>query len=1043
MPEPRFVGRDEELASFEQMLQNPWGDSRLKFVWGPGGIGKTWLTKEMLKKAQKYPAPKHPDDVTQKEPKVYKVPERTRETKEGEANLEKEVTVIDMYATRNRYLEGVMESIIEHLGLANTLSKYPKEKERLLQARQETKYPVQSVEAHLSTLAAAFRQELSQFVRHQPVVLAFDTFEHVQDTAIGHWILDEQGLQMPGLLCLIAGRKPNPKKPEQPALGGLDEQQALNFYRRYFPPVWSDELSEQEEAYVRRLNNQVQGNPLLLGLALLWLDDNDLSEEDWQNLSVPEFERRIASWLSPSRINRQGTPFKRVGPDWQEPLRQTLVCVAYLNRRFTRSLLAQLIQTGYVQTPGASQAEAVTTLWQLLNNNLPEFFYIKERPEGEIQLHDKLAEMLRLNVLPNAFDDMTEQRVRQFATDVVGWYDTLIADATDNQQKAILQVEKLAYALRLDVLVDAQRPEWVDTPEAERLAHLLPPDYARGLALLEQYQSEHSDIQGRLIINELESGGIDDIVFKMAKRSPAPEEQYKVYALLGQLATDAYMRENASRYWDGATTVAAEGGKWTDQVEAMIHRHNNTWQRDLAKSITILKEARQLCEQHNVDNWHPTVLYELGFTYTELQDMEEAVQWYEQALKIAGQNKDRNILPTILNDMGYNYLLMGDYGQARANITQARDLRELNRNQFQQAIETIDEKLKIKPQDESLLTKKRQIEKDLRDAKQKIGMSYNTLGQLARYTGDIARANGYYAEALETFEEIDDYNWQAIARYSRGDAHRVLAMNLFNQGRISASERYENRAKEDLDESLRLIQQYGFVELEDLANRHMGRLVHDQALRSAGDPAEQVQLLQKARKYFEKGLRIALETDDLNEELENLTEMAFLTDDLVRAYKARKRGRSLNQPEKVEVESYIKRLDEGLEKHRQSGRQTYQFPVFENLLKIEKAAYAYELNKVEEAQELYLEGFTGLARDPGYGSARCRAHFDHLFRNIRRLPDTNEQVVWCEQFMERWRTTDMARGERKTLAAAHPDLYKRFENHTMTAFMYTKDEPTE
>ena len=165
-------------------------------------------------------------------------------------------------------------------------------------------------------------------------------------------------------------------------------------------------------------------------------------------------------------------------------------------------------------------------------------------------------------------------------------------------------------------------------------------------------------------------------------------------------------------------------------------------------------------------------------------------------------------------------------------------------------------------------------------------------------------------------------------------------MNLVNQGRLSASKRYEEQAREDLEKSLSLIQQYGFIELEDLANRHMGRLVHDQALRSAGDPAEQVQLLQKAREFFEKGLRIALETDDPNEELENLTEIAFLTDDLVRAYKEQKRNKSLNQPEKVEVESYLKRLDEGLEKHRQSERQTYKFAVFENLIKIEKAAEA-------------------------------------------------------------------------------------------------------
>ena len=46
-----FVGRGREIDIFEEILSAPYGEQHLLLIWGPGGIGKTVLVKELLKRA--------------------------------------------------------------------------------------------------------------------------------------------------------------------------------------------------------------------------------------------------------------------------------------------------------------------------------------------------------------------------------------------------------------------------------------------------------------------------------------------------------------------------------------------------------------------------------------------------------------------------------------------------------------------------------------------------------------------------------------------------------------------------------------------------------------------------------------------------------------------------------------------------------------------------------------------------------------------------------------------------------------------------------
>lgn len=991
----RFVGRYTEMQMFKNMLRNPKGKQRSIFIWGPGGIGKTHLIRRMLDEAIK--------------DNNWLVPQEP----------------IDMYSTSCRHIEGVVEAIVERLRplvTSEDFSSYNIVKSELEQSRTQENYSQEGIKSRLEAVTNAFRGCLQGITNTKPVVLAFDTFEYVQDGPVGHWVLSEQGLQLPSLLCIIASRKPNPLNPDQPALGGLTPEEALALFDRY--TELESEISPEYLEFVSKINEMAGGNPLLLGLAILWFDQLGLSVEELEKLNQTEFERHIASWLSPTGVKKSGTIFSGLEEELNEPLRQTLVCMAYLNRRFNRFFLERLVERGYVRGASADQ------IWQAIDQKLPDFFYIKERPEGEIQLHDKLAEMLRVYVLPGAFDDLSGETLQRFSKDVIKWYDDLIDSTSSDIYRDILRVEKLAYTLQLNILADLQLPRLRQTSEAKHLTHLLQPDFSEASDLLRDFRRLRSDVLDRLVIGEIDP--------EIASWLPQ-QEQYEVCSIMGRMAARIYDLERSRDYWIAAVTAAKQVNNLEQQVLALVGWHNSTWQTDPQRSLEILDQALIICNQMvEVEHLHPQVLYETGFTYRQLQALDEAVEWYGKALEMAKHYQNRTITPTILNDMGYALSLVGNYHRARAHIQMAAQLRERIRDELQDKLAEVKQRLPSigRPDERQRLGElKSSLEDDSYEATLRLGMTYNTLGQLARYTGDMAGATGYYSEAIPIFRNLGSYIWQVLALHSRGEAHRLLSMDLFNQERRQSSQMYDHLAFQDIQASLELCELFGYFDSRDIVYRRLGRLYHDRAFRFADALDEQLKLLNQAQGYFETALRIARQSGHTLEELENLTEIAFLSDDLVRVYKNRSSIRKLNAEEEKEVRANIEQLRQGIERHQNDEPRIYQFPVFENLLKIEEAAFNYELGNYDQALTYYLEGYAGLASDPGYGSVRCRLHLDHLLRNIRRLETIELEKTWYDKFIAKWQDSTMARGEPKSLAEAHQDIFEQFKLSKATGFM--------
>ena len=970
----KFVGRQKELDIFNTILSNPKAEQRTLLIQGPGGQGKTWLIKKMLLAASERA------DFLKLAPDKF----------------------LDMYSTSNRHLEGMLAILAERLSEVtgrSAFQPYFDAREDLKRARDQKEYSQEDLTRKVKTVADTFRGCMKKLAEQKTIVLAFDTFENVQDSEVGDWILSNDGLQMPNLICLVGTRTSLSLEKERTysavreiTLGGLSDEDAVEFFCLY---TGAPEVDEERKSFIHELNIKADRNPLMLGLAIEWLDLPENTPEAVQKLSQAEFEQEIVAWLSPQR----GMGAIRIGNvPYGEQMLQTLVFMSYLNRRFNRYFLERLAKAEHLQLGNVPVGE----LWDDLYARRQDFFFVKERPEGEIQLHDKLAEMFRKYVLMNTFSDTPGDRLRQFVKDVVHWYDDLIEGEPNPE---VLYAEKLAYLLRSDLQADCQQKQG-RIPEICKILPALAPAPQEVIGILEVYRRQRSDVLARLTVGEVK--------IHLIRQFPNAD-RYQIYKLLGQIASQSYLLTTAQAYWEKACEAAEEGGDVIGQVEALIGLHNCTFQTNPYQSLEILKRSHRLCMEKSIEKLLPSVLYEIGFTYSRLDNLDEAIKWYQTAKKAAARLKDVEKMPTILNDAGYIYLLMGQIERARISIRAARNfrLREYNRLKGLLGKDTPSDEIKA-------------LEDQVREAALKLGMSYSTLGDLARFSGRLDEATGRYAAALDAFEEARSSYWQIKMYFSRGEAYRRRAVANYYAGRLVRSKELDEKAETDIRLSLERCQQFGLVSESVTASRRLGRLYHDRMFRTE-ELEERLDLLGQARPLFKEALAKAESIQDVLEILENLTELAFLTDDYLTVLKSYDPKRF--EKEKEQAYQDIENLREYIENYEEEEDQIYQFPVFQYLLEIEQAAYHFVLEEYDEALPLYIKGYVGMALFPGYGVARYLQHMDHIVNQLNKLYKIDQQrcTTWCEALLEAW--------EEAGLTEMRTELPQEIEMVLDTAFM--------
>jgi hypothetical protein len=295
MVRSQFVNRTRELSLFEDLLRSDRPIGVLS-ISGDGGAGKTWLMLRALQQAAENP--------------------RVRC-----------VAPIDFYITAYHSREGVRERLVQQLG-----AEYFTDYQRAVDDLERGRRAGQSAE----TIAGLEDRVQSAFVhcyytlaeRWDKVLLAFDTFEVVQDESAGRWLIDELLPALHRTVVLVSGRNNE----------GIDWGHLRN---AVIPAPLSEISSGDAPAYfarkgvidvseevIRKLWKMSEGRPLMMDLVIGWLKENI----DYEGLiSAPQdkFEEELVARVRELR----------------EPRYRAILYMAWAHRRLDVEMLKWLVTT--------------------------------------------------------------------------------------------------------------------------------------------------------------------------------------------------------------------------------------------------------------------------------------------------------------------------------------------------------------------------------------------------------------------------------------------------------------------------------------------------------------------------------------------------------------------------------------------------------------------------------------------------------------------------------------------------------------------------
>ena len=383
---------------------------------------------------------------------------------------------IDLFSTDYRHIDGIHRKIVEIVeelsGLKDKGSPFAKYKE----VRGDT--------------SENFYDCLKEFSAKRPLVLAFDTFENL-DTVASRWLFKSErgGLQVPGLVCIIAGRAEGREKKE------LDEYrnnplvkeipiseftlgETEDFYRRmgdeFKSPLDNDlrkvlgmEFSDPIRAVIEKIWKVTKGHPLKLEMAFRW-SGKLLSESSLAELTADQYEEKLMQYVYEWG---QGGEFAVGSLPMVQPVFDTLICMAYVTRRFDKWFLQFLIDNKFILfgDSGVSKEEVL--------DYLQRYFFVKPRGMGDggleiVQLHDEMARLIRRYLWPGL--DMANERRDEIYRAVIRFYDTLIEKASPELAET-LRVEQVYYMFQLDP-TDTGIRRWFELAEQgnENINKLLP-----------------------------------------------------------------------------------------------------------------------------------------------------------------------------------------------------------------------------------------------------------------------------------------------------------------------------------------------------------------------------------------------------------------------------------------------------------------------------------------------------------------------------------------------------------------------------------------
>jgi tetratricopeptide (TPR) repeat protein len=746
-----FVGRKEELT-----LLNAWAEKQKTLhvvaVQGDGGVGKTWLQLEMLRRYGGQ------DDFA--------------------------VVYFDMAEYPHRLLYRAMH-LMQHLGTEN----FPRFQHGLKDLEHGYyDLPVLDAQAREQEVFQIGAQEINQLLENQRLIYMSDTLEMLS-TEIDREV-NRFARRFSNTLFIVAGRDMRERMPGYVQDFGADNVTYVEL--RNFDRVESDEFFEavDEQGLISpgmraKLHFLTDGRPVLLSLAVDWLS---------QDLPLPEITQRSMDDLQAlDKVAlhdlRARFEFELVGRvrRLKRPLDRAVLYMAHVNRRSDARTLATLL-------------DVPESYAQELMEQLAALSFVRHNPTtGNCMLHDEMRNLVNRHAWPYV-DPTGDVRCKLTRRVIEDYYEPRINELA---QQAQAQLESDKGPVLRTAIGASEWEQW--RLEAECLYYHLKISEGDGIAYFEDRfedakQNNHL-MRIQFLLSEMESAGYtgirDTLELRKAEALRLEGQAERASAICQtmlarkKLSTDNRISAHITLGWIAAST---DPGQARQQYEA----------------------ALELAQRGNKIGIMGVLHNNLGQLYLFTSQLDRAIEHCQQAIEYSKQVDNQPLMASARNNLAYIYRLQGNLSQADALCRVALAQRKrlglerglaysyLTKGEIDRDLGDLESaerytKLALRSFDKVSETRG-QV------------MAYSSLANIRRHMEQYTEAEAYLEQGIKLAEQLQDEPLLADLLNVYGRGQRDWAVYLQQTGNADNEETVRasfQSAEAYLERSLELATQYG------------------------------------------------------------------------------------------------------------------------------------------------------------------------------------------------------------------------------------------